>query len=319
MVIYRLLLGLLVMASAGAHAQIRVQADNPGVDTLEIVFHNDKWTIPHTIAGDETIFMLSRKYHVPPALIADVNGIDFQTPLQNGTIVFVPYGPFNKAKSVSGRRSDVRPLYYMVRKYDNLYRLSHLADVQQKKMQQWNGLTDNYIEEGQRLFVGWVLFEENVKNMPKQNVVVNPKGNEQLSEKDYTNEDQDVITKRNGNQVVIIKKNYYDTLPEVHKKYNSQTKDELVTTEEKGTAVFYENKGKLSNPEYYFAFHNEAAPGTIIKVYNPGTDKMVFVKVLGKIPNAKLYHNALIGISDGAKEALLVTEGKAWVELKYAP
>jgi hypothetical protein len=98
-----------------------------------------------------------------------------------------------------------------------------------------------------------------------------------------------------------------------------QTNSEQVVTEEKGTAVFFENKGKLSSSKVIYALHNTAKRGTIIKVYNPGTDKTVFVKVLGSIPDTKMYHNCVIGIGSSAKELLMVTEEKAWCELKYAP
>lgn len=328
---FRLFILLLVMTtSVLAKAQIRVSAENPGVDTLQVVFYDDKWAIPHAVKAGETIFVISKKYHVPPALLADMNGVNFQTRLQEGRKVYVPFGPYNQAKSVKGNRVDVRPLYFIVRKYDNLFRLSHLAGVRQKTIQAWNGMTDNYIEEGQRLHVGWVLYEQHVKRAPK-NVIVNDNNEDDLADVDEQGSDADlrnkgygkmtrkVITNEKGEEVVVYTRNLFDTLPPIQKKYMAQTQNETVIKEEKGKAVFYENKGKISGSGIYFAFHDTAARGTIIKVHNPGTDKTVYVKVLGKMPNAKLYHNSIIGISDGAKEALLVTEDKAWCELTYAP
>lgn len=317
---------LLSFSGMSSYAQIVVSAENPGVDTLQVVFHDDKWAIAHKIKPQEDIFMISRKYHVPPALLADLNGINFQTQLQHGALLYVPYGPYNQAKAVKGNRPDVRPLYYMVRKYDNLFRLAHLAGVKQKTLQGWNGMTDNYIEEGMRLFVGWVLYEKKVKRTSK-NVVVNKKEgagaqNNNMPDvrpKDYGNTTTKTVTNEKGEEVIVITRNLFDTLPPIQKKYMAQTQNEQVVNEEKGTAVFYTNKGKIAGAGVYFAFHNTASPGTIIKVHNPGTDKTVYVKVLGPLPNAKLYHNSVIGISDGAKEELLVEEDKAWCELTYSP
>ncbi|MCB0696967.1 MAG: LysM peptidoglycan-binding domain-containing protein, partial [Chitinophagaceae bacterium] len=142
-----------------AISQIRVTADNPDIDTLRVVFYNDKWAIEHEVETGENLFMLSRRFHVPPALLADMNGVDFQTILQPGSILYIPFGPYNQAKGVSANRFDTRPLSYVVRKYDNMFRLAHLAGVSQRTMQDWNAMSDNYLEEGRHLFVGWVLYD----------------------------------------------------------------------------------------------------------------------------------------------------------------
>lgn len=287
-------------------AQVKAVQQNSGADTLEVIFHKDDWAIPHLVKSGETLFALSTMYHVPPAILTDANDMSYQSKITPGTTVYIPFGAYNQAKNVSKNRVDVRPLKYKVRKYDNLYRLAHLAGVQQKKMQQWNGMSDNYIEEGMVLFVGWVLYSD-----VKQDATAG--SNNTPANKRYERISQ------NDPNVTIIRIPAKDTTPEIQKKYNLQTRDELVVTEEKGSAVFFENKGKLSATNTFFAFHNTAKPGTIIKVYNPGTDKTVFVKVLGPIPNTKMYHNSVIGISNGAKKALLVEEDKTWCELKYAP
>lgn len=89
--------------------------------------------------------------------------------------------------------------------------------------------------------------------------------------------------------------------------------------EESGTAVFFTSQDKPQSSKTVFAFHNTVPKGRVIKVYNPGTGKTAYVKVLGPIPETKQYHNAVIGIGSAAKQALGVVEDKAWCELKYAP
>lgn len=309
-----LLVILFLIHVLSARAQISVQAENPGIDTLEVMFHNDKWTIVHSVVPGDNVFRLSRMYHVPVALLAEENNINFQSPLNPGQLLFIPYGPYNQARAVAGDRFDVRPLRYQVRKYDNLFRLAHLAGVQQKQLQKWNGMPDNYIEEGRVLFVGWVLYD--MSDGPLGDTV-------EVNERKKKGEDnsRQGTTKKNGveEKVIIIRKSYADTLPEIERLYLSQTNNEQVVNEEKGTAVFFENKGKLQGSNVIYAFHNAAQRGTIIKVHNPGTNKTIFVKVLGPIPDTKMYHNAVIGIGSGAKELLMVTEDKAWCELRYSP
>lgn len=301
---------MLSVCGMQALAQTRVTAENPGIDTFQVVFYDDSWSVEHKVKPGETMYVLSQKYHAPPAMIADMNNLSLNAILQVGNTIYIPFGAYNQSKT-EGNRSSTRPLYYIVRKYDNLYRLAHLAGVQQKQLQEWNGMPDNYIEEGQRLFVGWVLYNDNVATNDVVNTV-NRDGTLQSKYADKTANPYETVT-------IIKKAKPEDTISPMQRKYLEQTKDELVVTEEKGTAIFYEDKGKLSSTSIYFAFHNTANPGTIIQVRNPGTDKTIYVKVLGPIPNTKMYHNSVIGISEAAKGALLVGEDKAWCELKYAP
>lgn len=321
----RIILSFIIISIAcNSHAQMKVQMELPGVDTLQITFHDDEWVITHVIQSGETVFNIAQKYHVPPVMLADANGINFQTGLQDGEKLYVPFGPFNKVQDEDGSsRVDARPLKYVVRQYDNLYRIAHLAGVSQKTMQEWNGMSDNYIEAGQVLFVGWVLYEEHVQpNEEETSTANNKEVPAKKKKKVYGKTVTKTIINDKGEQVTIITKqlqNPDDTLSPIEKKYKTQTRDELVTTEEKGTAVFFQNKGKVSGTGTYFAFHNSASVGTIIKVHNPGTNKTVYVKVLGPIPDIKQYHNSIIGISDGAKKELFVSEDKVWCELTYAP
>jgi hypothetical protein len=92
----------------------------------------------------------------------------------------------------------------------------------------------------------------------------------------------------------------------------------MYTANDKGTAVFFDMPGKAKGNKFY-AFHNLARRGTIIKIYNPGNDKVVFAKVLGPIPTTKQNHNSIIGISGGAKAKLGTNQTKLWCEVSYAP
>ncbi|MCD6063366.1 MAG: LysM peptidoglycan-binding protein [Flavipsychrobacter sp.] len=128
-----------------------------------------------------------------------------------------------------------------------------------------------------------------------------------------------LIPKKKGDTIIRIKKVPLDTLSPEEKLFMEQTRDGMNLTEERGGAVFFGNSGKIKGTNLYYAFHNTAPKGTIIKVHNPGTDKSIYVKVLSVIPGTKQYHNCIIGISAGAMADLGVADEKTWCELKYAP
>ncbi len=69
-------------------------------------------------------------------------------------------------------------------------------------------------------------------------------------------------------------------------------------TEESGAAVFYNLKSAAAG--VYYAFHNMARKGSVIKIMNPANHRIIYAKVIGPIPRLKEYHNAIVGLSSNA-------------------
>src|ERR1044071_5430779 len=84
--------------------------------------------------------------------------------------------------------------------------------------------------------------------------------------------------KKPGDTVILIriKKPPIDTLTPEEKLFMEQTHNGTTVTEERGSAVFFGNSGKIKGTDMYYAFHNTAPRGTIIKVHNPGADKTIY-------------------------------------------
>lgn len=301
-------------------------------DSLFIISKNDKWMMAHIVKRGETIFSIALQYHVPPAMLADQNGLNYQSGLATGAMMYVPIETFNKATATTPA-GGWKPVYYKVRETDNLYRISKNINEAQRSIQEWNNMPDNTVEKGQVLIVARILYSaegidaattlpqvqpEKKLQPAKPDSAKGQKYTVQFKEKKETQSDGKVLT------VLYRDTVWSDTLGMYGRLYMQQTGNEKTVMEEKGSAVFYETPGKVKSRygtdaknTLIYAFHNLAKRGTIIRVYNPGTDKYVFVKVMGPLPETKQYHNSLIGIGEDAKEILGVLEDKAWVELKY--
>lgn len=304
-------------------------------DTLFVVQNERNWAINHTVQSGETVFSIARKYHVPPAILADENGITFQTPLKPKSTLLIPTGAYNLLKTKPQQKNDNRPLYTIVDKEESLYRIARITNVPQKNIQQWNDLYDNDISQGQRLQVGWLLYDETIIANPKKTtdkILVT------------TTTTKPPIAKATQPKIAPVKKETPQTSPWVQSwdtfrvakatdsskilmdttisaakaLYLSQTYNEESVTEEKGPAAFYTNNSDFKS-EFLYAFHNAAGKGKIIRVKNLNNGRVVYVKVLGPIPQTGLYHNAIIGISNKAKHALGATGDRMWCELKFAP
>lgn len=360
-----LLTGILIFLGTSLWAQ--------GKDSLFVKQSGNGWAIIHKVKQGETIFSISRRYHVPPAILTDANWLSYQQALVGGQELKIPLGAYNQPNGKPINENEMRPFYLEAGYRPDLYRIARNSNVQQKTIQEWNKMESTDVYEGQRLLVGWVLYdatpmpgESNASPVSqahaqeikmgspeplKKTVVVNGKP-ENITVKTITPTKPvtqaappvkpTVVTvpeKKPGSIVVSQDQNKavkppmiividgdtvkneiaepVDTLSEVEHLYMSQTNEEQNVQEEKGPAVFYPSASK-SRQDIYYAFHNTAPRGTIIKVHNPGTDKTIFVKVIGTIPSTKLYHNSVIGITSQAKEELGVrNEEKAWCVLSY--
>lgn len=281
-------------------------------DSIYVEKYKNKWYIKHKVRSGETIFMLARRYHVPPAMLADANGLNYQQGLDKNKVLWIPLGAYNRKKSLPSDLGQTRALYYKVDQYDNLFIIARFADVKQRLLQEWNRMDDNNVEPGSILKVGWVLYD--ATQLPFADTSRSKSGMVATSE-DGSN---GVLAGKYANADTVIKiKKKEDEQSKEEKQYMVQTYNESFLLDEKGTAVFFDMPGKPKST--YYAFHNSAPRGTIIKVFNPGTKMFVFVKVLGPLPNTSQYHNSIIGIASNAKTALGVVDDKLWCELYYYP
>jgi len=321
-------------------------------DSLYVVSKDSKCYISYRVKLGETLFMLAKRFHCPPALIADANGFTYRNTIKDSTSILIPLGDYNylKAKPENLRLSQIRRLFYKVKTDENnLSKLSYITGVSRENLQQWNRLYDNMIQVGDIFLVGWVVYDEtqvpDYKEPPKQIifedktkakntdikkpvVAATPKQapqEEKLKSKIVV-VDED---RKNGNKnktadkanvkeliIPILDTSKFKT-SETEQLYMKQTHNETKITTEKGPAVFFDMAGGHGGNVFY-GFHNSVPRGTIIKVYNPGTGKAIYVKILGPLPETKQYYNSIMGINSDAKEALGVKETRVWGELSFA-
>lgn len=282
------------------------------------VSHDDKgWVIRHKVKPKETVLSLARRFHVPPAMVADMNSVTYQQQLTANSKVYIPLGAYNLLTAKPLNTQETRPIYRKVGDDESLYSIARATGVSQRTIQKWNNLDYIELHKGQILLVGWVLYDNTSLTKPKKEQVAKtepPVVKPSESSIKVTMHVPDTIY-YNPNDTLALA----DTmLSEGAQLFNQQTFDGSSVTEEKGTAAFFKGGGFSSNG-IYFAFHNTAKRGTIIKIYNPGTGKTVYAKVIGPLPVREIFHNAIIGISNDAKAELEVPGQKMWAEISYAP
>lgn len=277
---------MLVLAFTG----FNVRAQEP--DSLKAIRKDGSWAIQYTVKQGEYIRMLALRFSLSEGAILNANEPETIKNMVPGSVIVIPVSAENyyTARQPFANLSE---LYYTVGERDEIGILSTYAGVTKTQMRSWNSLKGNTLHPGQVLFIGWV------KMIPKD--TSNP-----ATLLAYPSKKKKPV----ADTARIAPSGGLDTV------YARQTSNGMNVLTEKGTAVFFE---KASRSSIIPAFHNTARRGTIIKVSNPGNGKIIYVRVLGPIPETKQFANSIIGISEAGKEALGVTDNKAWVELSYSP
>lgn len=268
---------------------ISISATAQSVDSIIAVRKGATWYIKYTVKAGETVHMLAVRYYISDGVLEYANDADAMMKMSPGTIINIPVTKEN----ISLHKlplDGLRGLFCHVAPKDDISIISTYTGVTKEQIIKWNNLKGNTLVPGQALFIGWIK-------------VMSPDSNDPAVGSAFPF----FKTAGNSDSTVIVTGGM-DTL------YDVQTNHGQNVLTEKGTAVFFEKTGKNN---LFVAFHNATPRGTIIKVFNPGNGKTIFVKVLGPLPDTKLYSNCIIGINDVAKEALGITDTKAWCELSY--
>lgn len=282
----QLMVIVVIILSVGANAQTK--------DSIYVIRKGNNWSLRYTVKPGENMHMLAMRYYVSEPILEYENEPDNIRKLVPGQTINIPVTADNYyVTKQSLLDNNIRDLYYQVLSHDDIGMISTYAGVTKAQMRTWNNLKGNTITPGQVLLVGWLrVMAKDTGNLAT--LAAFP------STKKLTAADTARMRIPGG----------LDTV------YERQTNNGMNVLTEKGTAVFFEKPGKNN---VYYAFHNSTPRGTIIKVSNPGTGKTIYVKVLGPVPDTKFYANSIIGICNTAKEALGVTDNKAWCELSYSP
>ncbi len=270
-----------------------LQAMAQGQDSLMAMRKGSGFAMMYKLKKGETVPMIANRFHTTQEKIESASQVDGRKKLPAGTTLYVPLGSDNyTASREAAGISHQEAVYFRLGERDNLALIAMFAGVKKQDIVLWNSLKGNNLKEGDVVFIGWL------KVVPRDSVNLS----EGLA-----------YPSTSGRRVADTSRHAYGELDSL---YNVQTRNGESTISEKGTAAFFEKQG--SNKVFY-AFHNTTPRGAVIKVTNPGSGKTIYVKVLSTIPDTKEFANCVIGISNAAKEALGVTDSRAWVELTYSP
>jgi LysM repeat protein len=266
-------------------------------DSLGLKEQNGETFIMHRVDKGETLFSIGQRYDVAVDQLRSTNP-QTEDQLVVGEIIMIPYEgkEEDSAKPEAWER-------HTVEKGQTLFSISKQYDASVEQIKEWNNLSGNNIEVGQKLKVGKATERRNSSDTTGDTrKEPDSSSDEQKPESEKSTVKADTVTMRNssGDQVGTTK--------------ITPKGDGLVTKEQKGKATWLENSN--INAQKSLALHRSAPAGTIIKVKNLMNDKVIFVRTVGQL-NTKRRENTLITISRKAAEELQVENDYFRAKLQY--
>lgn len=313
-------LAVFVLSVAGAYAQeiIQVQGTSPGLYVM------------HTVKKGETLYSLGRTFSLPIKDIAAENNISADKGLQLGQNIKIPLNGTNfsqKADAASGGA----PLYHKVEAAETLYRLSlNHNKVPLDNIRKWNNMSGDGLKKDTYVIIGYLkggggAVAHTPAPAPTPTPAPAPVNNTPAPVNNTPAPTPAPVS--NNNPAPPVENNTPAPAPaetptkpaatpgsSFESQYLQQTGNGKNATTEKGPGGWFKSNAAAGK---YYALHNTAQRGTIIKVTNPLNGKYIYAKVLETIPQIKGNAGLIIKLSDSALEALGTNDAKFYCELSY--
>jgi hypothetical protein len=233
-------------------------------------------------------------------------------PLSIGQKLKIPLNATNFVQS--GNKSDNSsfvPVYHIVQDKEWAFRVStNYNKVPIENLEKWNGIEKDQIKAGTKLVVGYLKVKGLPAQLKQETVVVKQ---EPVKQPDPVKQEPIVKQEPVKQEEKVVK-----TMPVEEKKpettitassnvnfnggYFKSQYEQSGKSSSGNAGVFKSNSGWQDGK--YYALMNNVAVGTIIKISNPSSNKIVYAKVLGNLADMKENAGLHIRVSDAAASEL---------------
>ncbi len=296
------------------------------IDSIGSEVIDGKVYVLHRVEQGESVYSIATKYGSSMRSIVAVSP-EVKKGLSIGMVIKVPYSGRNEVNNINLNKSD----YHIVKAGETLYGISKIYNVSVDQIMKWNNLTSSALDIGQKLKItGSAAPDKPVSTITKKgnqlHVVTQGEGLYGIA-RIYNITVDDIIkwnqlqsTSLSIGQRLIVGFNSnanYVHPTKIDTAYQSlSSRYEIEKVIESGLALIIDGSG---NTNKYLALHRTAQIGALIAVRNEMNDQMVFVRVIGKLPNTGVNSKVIIRVSESAYKKLGAIDAKFRVQLSYLP
>ena len=285
-------------------------------ETLIVEGSAGNFYLNHTTAAKENFYSIGRLYNISPREIAPYNNLILEKGVSIGQTIKVPLIAANFVQTNSAGPDEVAvPLYHKVEAKETLYQLStHYNKVPVASLKDWNNLTDDAVNPGKNMIVGYLKVKKYLSLFTQKSVDIPVTKTEVIKVKEPVVK-KETAPKKNV-PVTVIKS---EAAKEKERSTALMNSDQPATKDLKGGAFksLYANTGKEENGTAgvfksmsgwddgkYYCLHNSAAQGAVVKITNAATGKYIYAKVLDIMPDLKQNNELAVRLSNAAADAL---------------
>ena len=299
--------------------------------------------LSHTVSARDTWFSVGRLYNIAPKEAATYNGTTIEKPLGVGQQIKIPLTNSNFSQNGVKNADEVFvPLYHTVQPREWMYRISvNHNKVPIETLEKWNNISRDNATAGTRLVVGYLKVKQGQSALASGAVntvaaTAAPKEVPVVKKEEVAKKPEPVKEAPQSTPVPAVKEEVKKTEPlvgaEVPKKQDVGEPKSSAPVNFKGGyfKTQYDASGKAAsgvsgifkstsgwNDGKYYALMNNVPVGTIVKVNFPSTNKNIYAKVLGTLPDMKESQGLTIRISDAAATELGAGNTKFTVDVNY--
>lgn len=326
------ILGFVFLLSNGAMSQELI-IEGSGTGKLYLI---------HKVKASEGLYAIGRQYHVDPTVLASYNGISPNKGLSLNQLIKVPLSAANFSQDPkAATASSATPVYYKVKASEGLYRIGiNHNKVAIDLIKKWNGLNSDVLNTGQNLIIGYLTggtglaANDKPAQTPAEQKPVVASSDTKTTPPPANNTGTEKTTPVNrGTAKAVLepvkeatkpatetvpnkppttpKTNQPVYLPKGTSYFQSAFEDEIkrgrtVKTSTLNGGVFKSTSG-WQDGKFYILMNN-IPTGTLVKVHHIGSNKVVFAKVLGEVPDMKQNSGLSFRLSNAAAAELGVSE-----------
>ncbi len=294
----------------------------------------------HVVKFGETLTKIAQKYNVSKVDILKINPSLIENSISPDQIIRIPKNP--KDKSIINSKSttnndNTKPAsegkaivknaqYHTVEKGQTLFSIAKTYNVTVADIVKWNNLPDNSVKIGTQLLVNQpstaaiatkTVTEPSVvtnakpdidlKPVLKQTEIAVPKG-------EIVNEPEEAPSVADETTPDIQASNN-ESQKELGKTYKLKAATQTIQVQKGTGAPMTTTLGAMETT--YFAMHKTLSIGTVIKIKNLTNSKIVYAKVIGKLPETDENKHVIVRYSMGVKKDLQLQNGKCYLQIEY--
>ncbi len=268
--------------------------------------------LSHKVAAKETLSSIGRAYNVSVKDLSDYNKLSIDAPLEIAQSIKIPLTSTNFSQDdVKGAGETFVPLYHVIAEKEWMYRISvNHNKVPIEQLEKWNAVSRDQAKAGMKLIVGFLKVKNAnatasiSKNTSEVPPVPAPVKSEPVPVKQEAIPQPVATSVPRSSGPSAKNGGYFKGLYEESGKSKS------------GVAGIFKSSSGWNDGKYYALISNVVV-GTIVKITFPQTNKSIYAKVLGELPDMKESVGLTLRISDAAASELGTAAGKFSVDIKY--